>query len=103
VYILNHTYWVNVLKLQVTAYLALHLHKLLQTESLPWLPANAVLPPLLTEAKELKGAQHCSPGQSGALYYFWNTSYFLFELSLANILIYIKHVVIASGMHERNR
>lgn len=35
---------------------------------------STLLPPLLTEAKEAEGAQHSSPGQSSALYYFWNTS-----------------------------
>lgn len=43
--------------------------KLLQTESLHGLPASALLPPLLAGAREVGGAQHCSPGWSGALYY----------------------------------
>lgn len=61
---------VSVLKLEVIPYLALHLHKLLQTNTLHWLPASTLLPPLLTEAKEAEGAQHSSPGQSATVYCF---------------------------------
>lgn len=61
---------VSALKLEVTAYLALHLHQVLQTKTLHWLPASILLPPFPAEAKETEGAQHSSPGQSAALYFF---------------------------------